>query len=206
MPNVLAMTAGPVMSHRSAGRDMTAAVRRQRVTTIVGIGGIGKTRLALEVARGLCGHFDGGVFFGDVARPNSAAELLQDWAALFEALPEADPVVAIVRTTGRRRTLLVVDAAEHHAPAVREAVEVLLTAVSSVSVLLTSRVPINCTGEHLYARFADGRAVRVPRSDLRDRRGEDDTVYVFGRRTAVVIPSRGECAVRAALDAQLARS
>lgn len=62
------------------------------------------------------------------------------------------------------------------------------------------------TREQVFARFSKGATRRLPRASLRERRGpvDDDAVYVFGRRTRLVLPHRDGCPVRAALDAQLA--
>jgi hypothetical protein len=62
------------------------------------------------------------------------------------------------------------------------------------------------TREHLYARFSGGAVRRLPRHTLRTRKGpaDEDAVYVFGRRTQLVLPHREGCLVRAALDEQLA--
>lgn len=61
------------------------------------------------------------------------------------------------------------------------------------------------TRDYLYARFARGSLRCLPRETLRERRGPsgDDAVYVFGRRTLLVLTHRDGCPVRAALDAQL---
>lgn len=62
------------------------------------------------------------------------------------------------------------------------------------------------TREHLYARFSDDVVRALHRASLRTRLGpaDEDAVYVFGRRTRLVLPHRDGCAVRALLDAQLA--
>lgn len=61
------------------------------------------------------------------------------------------------------------------------------------------------TRAQLYARFAEGVTRRLPRTSLRERLGpaDDDAVYVFGRRTRLVLTHREGCPVREALDAQL---
>lgn len=62
------------------------------------------------------------------------------------------------------------------------------------------------TRDHVYARFARGVVRCLPRESLRERRGpaDADAVYVFGRRTRLVLTHREGCPVRVALDAQLA--
>lgn len=61
------------------------------------------------------------------------------------------------------------------------------------------------TREQVFARFSGGAVRRLPRRSLRARKGpvDDDAVYVFGRRTRLVLPHREGCPVRAALDEQL---
>lgn len=62
--------------------------------------------------------------------------------------------------------------------------------------------------EHLYAARRDGTIWRVPLETLRARVGEpsEDALYVFGRRTSIVLTKRDACEVRAALDARLERA
>lgn len=59
------------------------------------------------------------------------------------------------------------------------------------------------TDEHAYAEEHGGGVFRVPLSALRTRLGDRDAVYVFGRRTQLVLPHRDGCPVRLALDARL---
>lgn len=59
------------------------------------------------------------------------------------------------------------------------------------------------TPKHLYVRRRDGTEARLPRAALRTRRGEDDAIYVFGRRTEVLLGDRSGCPVCRRLDAQL---
>ncbi len=63
------------------------------------------------------------------------------------------------------------------------------------------------TEQHVYARFATGDACRLPLQSLRIRLGEadEDAIYVFGRRTQLVLPYRTDCPVRSVLDARLSR-
>ena len=61
------------------------------------------------------------------------------------------------------------------------------------------------TSKHLYVRRRCGRIDRMRREALRARRGGGDAVYVFGRRTELVLNGRASCPVCQALDAQLGR-
>jgi predicted ATPase len=116
------------------------------MVTVVGPGGVGKTRVALEVA----------------GRSDAATVLLlapvTDPAALPHALAEAlgldvvrgDVLAACVAVLGDRAALLVIDNCEHLREAVRATVEVILTACPQLSVLATSREPVGAAVEYAY--------------------------------------------------------
>jgi predicted ATPase/class 3 adenylate cyclase len=116
-----------------------------RVLTIVGPGGTGKTRFALELARLLAEEADGGTLFVPLAP-------LRDHELALPAIGEklgaqgADPA-SLAAAAGSRRTHLLVDNAEHLLPALARPLGELVIAAPSVFLLVTSREPLRIQGE-----------------------------------------------------------
>ena len=125
------------------------AVRRSRLTTIIGPGGAGKTRIAVEVAR----HTPGAVLV-ELA-PVAEEEI---WAALIGVLGRevrtadgqstmTSPRARVVAALAGRDALLVLDNCEHLIDAAAEVAYELLTALPRLRVLATSREPLGVEGE-----------------------------------------------------------
>jgi predicted ATPase len=143
------------------GRDEElAAVKRMllekdvRLLTLTGAGGIGKTRVAVQVAHDLAGGFPGGLWFvplSSIADPRMVApELAEALAVRYtDGKPVAVALQEHVRFTTHAPALLVIDNFEHlldSAPLLGE----LLDASAAVKILVTSRVALGVYGEHEF--------------------------------------------------------
>ncbi len=121
-----------------------------RLLTLSGPGGVGKTRLALQIATEVRDAFVDGVFFVDLA-PLSDPELVPAVIARtlgFEA--GAAPLAVLTRTLRDQHTLMVLDNFEHLAGAA-PVVAQLLAAAPHLTILATSRAPLRLTYEQEYA-------------------------------------------------------
>jgi predicted ATPase/DNA-binding SARP family transcriptional activator len=139
--NLPAPTTSFVGRERELG-ELSAALREHRLVTLTGIGGSGKTRLALEVARRQLDAWGDGIWLVDLT---AFAEPALVEGAVAHALGAAE--LADVRT---RELLLVVDNCEHVADAAADVVAGLLPRCADVRVLATSRVPLGIPGELDY--------------------------------------------------------
>ncbi|HEY2742890.1 MAG TPA: BTAD domain-containing putative transcriptional regulator [Gaiellaceae bacterium] len=122
-----------------------------RLLTLTGAGGIGKTRLALEVARTAAAHFSDGVFFVPLASL-ADPELVVPTIARALGVSETEgtpPGDLIADRVADRRTLVLLDNVEH-VIAAAPGVGTLLSAAAGLKLLATSREPLRLYGEHLY--------------------------------------------------------
>lgn len=123
-----------------------------RLVTLTGVGGTGKTTLALQVGAEELDRHPDGVFFVDLS-PLSDPELVVDALADATGVKRGGPrsnLEALLDALSRRRCLLVVDNCEHLLDACADVVDDLLLSCPELQVLATSREPLEVEGEHVY--------------------------------------------------------
>ena len=144
------------------GKDADVAAVREliaghRLTTLIGPGGSGKTRLATETARTLLGGLTDGAWLvelasigadGDVAQSTLAALGLRD--ALLGGAPNAEPMDRLIAVIRERETLLILDNCEHVIESAAAFAHRVLGECRRLRILATSREPLGITGEALW--------------------------------------------------------
>jgi predicted ATPase len=144
------------------GRDADVATVREliaehRLTTLIGPGGSGKTRLATETARTLLGELPDGAWLvelaaigadGDVAQSALAALGLRD--ALLGEAPNAEPADRLITAIREREALLILDNCEHVIESAAAFAHRVLGECQRLRILATSREPFGITGEALW--------------------------------------------------------
>jgi predicted ATPase/DNA-binding SARP family transcriptional activator/DNA-binding CsgD family transcriptional regulator len=133
-------------------REMTEIKRElamTRLLTLMGAGGSGKTRLALEVARDLVGAYPDGVWLVELAGLSEGDLVPQAVAAALgvKERPGQPFPVTLVELLRAKQTLLVVDNCEHLLKATAGLVDILLDSCPHLRILATSREALNVTGE-----------------------------------------------------------
>jgi predicted ATPase/DNA-binding winged helix-turn-helix (wHTH) protein len=160
-------------------RDLVSAYR---VVTLTGPGGIGKTTLAVEVARSLLDEFEDGRWLVELASL-SDPELVPSTTAGALALKfggEAISAEAVARAIGGKKLLLVLDNCEHVVDAAARLAEEIVRQCPQVTVLATSREVLRIDGEQVYRVPA----LEIPASDREDSRqlAERSAVELFVAR------------------------
>jgi predicted ATPase/class 3 adenylate cyclase len=163
--------------------DLTGLVGAERLVTLVGPGGAGKTRLAIEVARRVVDRFADGVWVVELAAVAEAAQVLPAVAAVLgvREQPGATLRDAVNADLDRKSVLLVLDNCEHVADACAEVSELALASHAGATVLATSRQPLQLRGEQVWGVSP----LSVPDSANFDR---SDAVELFVNRARRVDP------------------
>jgi predicted ATPase/class 3 adenylate cyclase len=145
-----------------------------RLVTLVGPGGIGKTRLAIEAASAVSESFPDGVFwvpFAPLQDPGLALITTADTLGVKEQ-PGTEPLEPLVAALAGKRLLVVLDNAEHLLPRVADDVAALTAALPTLTCVVTSRERLRVAGEHVYAVSTlaphDGEALLLARARALD--------------------------------------
>jgi len=137
--------AGPV-------RAVAALLGRNRLVTVTGPGGTGKTRLAAEVARQMSGRYADGAWLVELAPVAGPAQVAPVAAAALgvREQPGVPAAEAVAQVLARQQLLLVLDNCEHVIGAAAELCARLLAGADDVRILATSREPLAVAGEARY--------------------------------------------------------
>jgi len=185
LPNNLPAPVDSFVGRQMELAQIAEAIRVNRLVTLTGPGGSGKTRLALEAAASLVPAFADGVWLVALATINDGRRLFETVAQVLRVSDTAEE--AIVDTLERwlrdRDVLLVLDNCEHVVEAVRGFCERLLPACSRLRILATSREFLDVRGEH---------AMRTPPLTIPDDPALaplSDAVQLFLARATARVPS-----------------
>jgi non-specific serine/threonine protein kinase len=175
--------------------EVRPLLRSNRLLTLTGTGGCGKTRLALELARAAADDFPDGatlVELGAISDPDLVAPTVALNVGLRQAA-ESSPAEALARHYADRCALLVLDNCEHLIGACADLVNLLVRRCPKLSILATSREPLGMAGEVAW-RVPSLRAMKpddVPRwdSDAAMAASSYAATQLFVERARAVSPS-----------------
>ncbi|MEV0678648.1 BTAD domain-containing putative transcriptional regulator [Actinosynnema sp. NPDC050436] len=184
----------PMVGREDAVPELCALLSGERLVTLLGLGGIGKTRLALEVARSCADRFPDGVRLVElapVARGGGADAVVRAVLAVLgvrEATADpGTPLDLLVGALADKELLLVLDNCEHLVAGVAEVAGALLASAPGLRVLATSREPLGLVGEALWSVPSLG----VPTEDVEDHAaalGAFSAVRLFVARATSAAP------------------
>ncbi|GAA3218217.1 helix-turn-helix transcriptional regulator [Actinocorallia longicatena] len=163
-------------------------LERARLVTVVGAGGVGKTRVALRVARSVAARYPGGVCLVELSGLHDP-ELLPGTVGLALGLPEQSvrsQLETVLDYLRGRELLLVLDTCEHLVDACAMFADTVLREAPGVTVLATSRQPLDVPGEHTYP--VPPLPVPEPYGASGGGSVEGSAVELFAQRAAAVCP------------------
>jgi serine/threonine protein kinase/tetratricopeptide (TPR) repeat protein len=162
VPSVSSVSSGPASQGLPSlsgelfgrGQELGAILERVReqepLVVLTGPGGVGKTRLSLELARAMAGELPGGIWFCDLSGAKNEAQLYLGIAKALQIPLEAEPLAGLGRALrGRGRCLLVLDPVEQVLREATSVVRHLLHAAPEATLLVTSRVALRIPEELL---------------------------------------------------------
>jgi predicted ATPase/class 3 adenylate cyclase len=189
-PNNLPQQATSFVGRERELVEAREALHRARLLTLVGAGGIGKTRLALQLAADVLDDYPDGVWLVELAAIADAGLVVQAVASALGVKEEAGRslVDVLVASCVDKRLLIVLDNCEHLLGACATLCEQLLRGTVEVRILATSREPLRTGGEAAFP---------VPALDVpQPGRAESDATYssypavrLFAERAGAVLPS-----------------
>jgi predicted ATPase/DNA-binding CsgD family transcriptional regulator len=177
-PGLLPIEPNSFIGRTAEAQRLTALLRSARLITVVGPGGVGKSRLCLHITSAAlsAGRFADGVVLVELSGLRDPL-LLATAVAAGLGLPDRDAGqqwAAVLEHVRDRRMLLILDTCEHLIDACAAFAEAVLRAAPEVTVLATSRQPFDAPGEHAF-----------PVAPLPI---ETDAVELFAQRAAAAAP------------------
>jgi non-specific serine/threonine protein kinase len=182
------------VGRRAELAQLTGLLQTARLVTVTGPGGVGKTRVAFRAAALAAGRYPDGVRLVELSGLRDA-ELLPRNVAAGLGLPQSDSQLdAVLDSLHERQLLLILDTCEHLLDACAMFADAVLRACPGVTVLATSRQPLDVPGEHscpvppLPVPDSPKSASRAPssRGPAEDESG--DAVELFAQRAAAAVP------------------
>lgn len=141
----------PLLGRADLVARLVDQLPKQRLLTVVGPGGIGKTSVAVAVAERLIGPHKDGVWLVDLGRLANSTMVRSTVAAAVgvEINPEDQPA-SLIAALRDKRMLLVLNSCAHVVDAVASLVVAILRSAPGVHILATSREPLRVEGEHVH--------------------------------------------------------
>jgi non-specific serine/threonine protein kinase len=170
--------------------EIKQLIAGNRLLTLTGVGGTGKTRLALQVSADMINEFSAGVWLVELATLRDPALVEAAIASVLGIYGRPDQSMSdlLIEHVRERNLLIILDNCEHLVDACARLAYLLLSAAPDLKILATSRVPLNLPGEVNYSvpplNLPDSHRI-APLLDL----AEFDGIRLFIERAASVQPT-----------------
>ena len=151
-PNNLPRQLTSLIGRETVVAEVAALIRKSPLVTLVGSGGVGKTRISLQVATNLLDTFDDGVWFIELA-PLSSGEYLPSTVAQIMSIQlhsAGDPLELLIDELRSKDALLIFDNCEHLVDAAGRMVAAILRGSPRIRVLASSRQSLGVSGETTF--------------------------------------------------------
>jgi predicted ATPase/DNA-binding winged helix-turn-helix (wHTH) protein len=182
----LPAAASELIGRADAVQNLHGLLSAYRVVTLTGPGGIGKTRLALEVARGLFPSFHGDVRLVELVSLSDPGLVPTAVTGILGLKLGGDEISAesVARAIGAERLLLVLDNCEHVIDAAAKLAETVVRMCPRTTILATSREILKIEGEYVY---------RVPPLDVPPQFEEPDNILGHSAVQLFIATTRALC-------------
>ena len=152
LPGNLRTAASNLIGRDAEIGEIASVLRQRRLVTLTGVGGVGKTRLALEVAAQLADEFPDGVWVFELAAVNDPAAVPDAVAATLGVTQQPGMGVgeSVAAALEGRVRLLVFDNCEHVLDATAGLIEAIIAASSTVRIIATSREGLSVADEQVW--------------------------------------------------------
>ena len=183
IPGTLPPQATGFVGRQAEIAQVSVALMESRLVTIVGTGGVGKTRVAVRVAAQTSGRYPDGVHLVELSAVRDPL-LLASTVAASLGLPAEDArpqLAAVLDYLRERALLLILDTCEHLVDACAALAAEVLRGAPAVTLLATSRQPLDVRGASAFQL----RPLPVP--EVGDEASDSDAVALFAQRAAAVV-------------------
>ena len=151
-PNNLPSQISSFIGRKSELDNLTRLIAERRLLTLTGPGGIGKTRLAVQLAADVIDRYKDGVWFVDLTAIRSPDLIVQAIATQLNVRELANQPLTetLVTYIVDKALLLVIDNAEHLIAETANIIKLILSRCPAITIVATSREPLHILGEQIY--------------------------------------------------------
>jgi predicted ATPase/class 3 adenylate cyclase len=180
VPPNLPIPATSFFGREKAIAEIAALLQTERLVTLTGVGGVGKTRLAIRVASEISANYCDGVWFAELAAISAPGAAAHAVAAVLGVAQQSGKTIeqSVLSSLRHREMLLVLDNCEHLVDAIASLAQNIIASCPKVTLLVTSREALTVDGERTWA---------VPSLDFASGVGSP-AVELFVERARAVTP------------------